>query len=95
MEEYNIVPKLLKETTSLEGPASSWLSPSAWHKLHLLAGLPAFSGLIEAVTGEESEAWQAYKEAVAPHPGDLPAPFDDKPAFQRLLVLTCLRYRPI
>eukprot|EP00884_Botryococcus_braunii_P021652 jgi/Botrbrau1/8170/Bobra.357_2s0016.1 len=44
-----------------------------------------------ALTGDTSPAWQAYTELMAPHPGDLPHPFEEMTPYQKLLVLACLR----
>jgi dynein heavy chain len=80
-----------------EGDASSetWLTQSVWVGLVNLSRLPAFAGLDENVSDQLDE-WHAYWQSKNPSTMALPSiggtSWSDKlNAFQRLLVLRCLR----
>uniref|UniRef100_A0A8C3GR01 Dynein axonemal heavy chain 1 n=1 Tax=Cairina moschata TaxID=8855 RepID=A0A8C3GR01_CAIMO len=74
-----------------ENPAPDWLSERAWGDILALSNLKNFSGFADDLTAN-LEAFRAIFDSPEPHREPLPQKWDTElDAFQKLLVLRCLR----
>ena len=78
------------EAAKPQGPSGEWISDRMWGELRRLAELPAFAGMLQAITTTPS-AWRALYDAAEPQRVPLPRPLDKAGGLARVLVVRCIR----
>ncbi|KAJ7552701.1 hypothetical protein O6H91_06G065600 [Diphasiastrum complanatum] len=80
----------MASSPELKNPAPDWLQDKSWGELSRLSKMIAFVGLDLHVASNTAD-WKVIYNSLEPHKELLPGKYEKTSAFQKLLILRCVR----